>query len=85
MSIEVGDVFWNEKERASYLVLDTDNPWDEGVEYKFLRLNRDEDSFRYYALTWIPESILLSQNGQSYVKIGRIDISLFMGQKERRD
>jgi len=86
MSIEVGDVFWNEKEQASYLVLDTDNPWDEGVECKFLRLlHRDEDSFRYYTLIWIPERILLSQNGQSYVKIGHIDISLFIGREERRN
>ena len=82
MSIEVGDVFWNEKERASYLVLDTDNPWDEGIEYKFLRFHCDEDCIPYYALTWIPEKLLL---GQYYKKIGHIDISLFMGQKERRD
>ena len=85
MSIEIGDVFWNEKERASYLVIDTDNPWDEGIEYKFLRFHCDEDCISYYALTWIPKSILLSQNGQSYVKIGHIDISLFMDQKERRN
>lgn len=51
MSIEIGDVLRNEKEQASYLVIDTDNPWDEGVEYKVLSLQKDEDSFRYCCLS----------------------------------
>ena len=76
MSIEVGDVFRNEGEQTSYLVIDTDNPWDDGDECKVLYLQRDEDSFRYYHLSWIPKSILLSKH---YAKIGHIDISLLRG------
>lgn len=76
MSIEVGDVFRNEKEQATCLVVDNENPWDEGVEYKVLYLQRGADSSRFYNLCWIPESILLSKH---YVKIGRIDISLLRG------
>lgn len=76
MPIEVGDVFRNEGEQATYLVVDNDNPWDEGIEYKVLYLQRGTDSSRFYNLCWIPESILLSKH---YVKIGHIDISLLRG------
>lgn len=81
MSIEVGDVFRNEKEHESCLVIDTDNPWDEGVECKVLYLQRDKDSFRYYHLSWTPERLLL---GQNYVKIGHIDISILMEEESKQ-
>lgn len=73
MSIEIGDAFWSEKEQASFLVIDTDNSWDKGVECKVLCFHCDEDCISHCALCWIPESILL---GQYYKKIGHIDISL---------
>lgn len=72
MSIEVGDVFQNEREHESCLVIYADNPWGEGFEYRVLCWHGNKDS-RYHDLRWVPESILLSKH---YVKIGHIDISL---------
>lgn len=78
MSIEVGDVFRNEGEHVSCLVICADNPWGEGFEYRILCWHGNKDS-RYHDLRWIPESILLSKH---YVKIGHIDISLLAEEKE---